>query len=46
MKTLRCLTIPQVAKVLKVSRSAVYNLMNRSEIPFIEVTRNRRPLRP
>ena len=42
MKTLRLLTIVQTANVLQLSRSAVYDLMNRGELPFTRVTEKSR----
>jgi excisionase family DNA binding protein len=39
------LTIPEVAQYLKMSRSKIYNLVARNEIPYLKVGRNVRILR-
>lgn len=38
------LTIPEVAKYLKLSKSKAYYLVNRNEIPHIRIGRNVRVL--
>lgn len=34
------LTIPEVARYLKVSKSKIYNLVSRQEIPHLKIGRN------
>ena len=40
------LTIPQVAKMLKMSKAKVYMLINQKKIPHVKIGRNVRILEP